>query len=282
MSRAIDPGAADALLRPAGRRRRARPRRSRGRDRRWQPAGQERADHAGQHVAAARRRQGRRRDVGAQDVAVGVGDDGVRALQHDHLAPLAAAAAAAASRAHRRRPAAWVAAPPGEARELAGVRGQHQRRRASARHQRDSAASAFRAVGVDDHRRAAARAMKLRARRCVAGWRPSPGPMTSASYDAASVASAAPAGRARSGRAPPRRGASRSAPGRAPSRRGDHRLGRGEADEPGAGPHRRRARRGGRPRRTRSSRPRRAARPKSPLWARVGARREVARRPSAG
>ena len=124
-SRAIVPVAADALRRQHARRT-VDGDAAGGGHLRCCAGGQEGSDGPGQHVAAAGRGQRRCGHVGPQDLAIGLGDDGAGALQHHHLAP------AGGGRGGRGGTPVVVIGIgdglAGEARELAGVRREDQRR----------------------------------------------------------------------------------------------------------------------------------------------------------
>ena len=178
---------------------------------------QQGADHAGQHVAAAGRRQAGRGHVRTQHGAVRTGDHGVGPLEHHHLAPLRWPPRTRPPRGHRRRPTAR--------RRGCARAGARTHRGAGSAPPAPTAvattASRWPAHSGRRHRSPAgwrSSCRKPRTRRCVAGWRPSPGPTTSASKERASVATRRqPAG-------PIRPGASSSSSmavssGAAPSRR---------------------------------------------------------------
>ena len=261
------PGAADPLRRPAGRPRRGPPRRRPRRPSAWRPPARKAPIDPGQHVAAAGRGQGGRRDVRAQHARrPGSATTVSRALEHDDLVPalrgLGAAAAARPSSS-----SASGAASPGEARELAGMRASGPAARAGPATSAACSASAFR-PSASTTAGTRSDAMQLRARRAVAGWRPRPGP------DDDRVV------RRRLGRSTRRQPPGAMSPGASSSsaiqvssgiadrQPGRDRLGRRDADEPGAGAHRPEAgeQRGARD--TRSSR-RRPARGRSRPCARA-------------
>ena len=168
MSRATTPAARSAP-RPAARPRHGPPPHSRRR-RTARARRQERADRAGQHVAAARGGQRRRRDVGSQQLAVGAAMTVCAPFRTTTCPQRAAASRAASARAaRRRRPAAARPAAAAGARTRRGA-GSGPAARVTGCHQRSPSASA---VSPSASTTAGCRSspMKLRARRRVAGWR---------------------------------------------------------------------------------------------------------------
>ena len=143
--------------------------------------GQEGADRPGQHVAAPGGGEGRpsRRPSGARSPS-GLGDHAARALEDDHLVP-------AQRRLGGRGSARAVIVVrvggglAGEARELARVRREHERRARVPATSAPAIGQGVQTVGVDHRRHRAGTRSSWRVRRSVAGWLPRPGPITSAS-----------------------------------------------------------------------------------------------------